>query len=85
MIIFTKHALDKFEVLERHGVKINKEQVIATIEAPDLIDNSRLPLLIAQSDLDETHVLRVVFKKEDDIIKIITFYPGRKSQYEKRG
>jgi hypothetical protein len=37
-----------------------------------------MPLLIAQKAIDEKHVLRVVFKKENGIIKIITFYPARK-------
>lgn len=83
MIFFTKHAENKFEVLGRHGVRISKNQVIETVKKPDLIDESRLPLLIAQGDLDQNHVLRVVYKQEDDVVKVITFYPGRKRQYEK--
>lgn len=82
MIIFTKHAREKFKVLRRHKFLVSQERVIQTIEEPDLIDNSHLPLLIAQRKIDRNHVLRVVFKKERDIIKIITFYPGRTEQYE---
>lgn len=47
------------------------------------IDYSRSPLLIAQRKFDKTHILRVVYKQEGDLIKIITFYPGRSTQYEK--
>jgi len=83
IIYFTKHAKDKFEILKRHNFLISKKQVIKTIESPDLIDKSRLPLLIAQRKIDKTHVIRVVYKKEFDTIKIITFYPGRKIQYGK--
>ncbi|NCO15564.1 DUF4258 domain-containing protein [Candidatus Wolfebacteria bacterium CG18_big_fil_WC_8_21_14_2_50_39_7] len=83
MIIFTKHARDKFGILKRHKFLISKNQVIKTIEEPDLIDNSRLPLLIAQRKIDRDYVLRVVYKQEFGIIKVITFYPGRRKQYEK--
>ncbi|OGZ56140.1 MAG: hypothetical protein A3H64_03095 [Candidatus Ryanbacteria bacterium RIFCSPLOWO2_02_FULL_45_11c] len=83
-IRFTKHADEKFVTLARHGVRISRKKVITTVQDPDLIDHSHTPLFIAQGILDKAHVLRVVYKKEQQIIKIITFYPGRKSQYEKR-
>ncbi len=82
-IIFTKHAEDKFAVLLRHKVKLSRSFVIKTVREPELIDRSRLPLLIAQRRFDANRVLRVVYKKEEDRLKIITFYPGRRSQYEK--
>ncbi len=84
MIVFTRHARNKFEILKRHKFLVSERQVIKTIEKPDLIDYSRFPLLIAQRKFDKEHVLRVVYKKEDGVIKIITFYPGRKEHYEKQ-
>jgi len=84
MIIFTKHAKDKFEILKRHKFYISEKQVLETIEKPDLIDYTRAPILIAQRKFDKKHVLRVVYKKESQVIKIITFYPGRKEQYAKK-
>ncbi len=83
MIIFTKHARDKFEVFKRHKFSITERQVLKTVEKPDLIDKSRLLLLIAQRKIGKNHVLRVVYKQEFGAIKIITFYPARKKQYEK--
>ena len=83
MIYFTKHAQDKFDILEKHKFYISKEQVAETVTNPEKIDNFHSPLIIAQSKFDKTHVLRVVYKPEDDLIKIITFYPGRRKQYEK--
>ena len=82
MIVFTKHAKDKFTILKRHNFIASREQVIEAINNPDLIDRSRIPLLIAQKKIDKTHVLRVVYKEELGIKKVITFYPGRTSQYE---
>jgi len=52
-IIFTKHAGDKFKILKKHKFSVSKNQVIKTIENPDLIDNSRLPLLIAQQKMSK--------------------------------
>ena len=80
-IFFTKHALDKFETLKKHKFIVFKRKVMETLERPDLIDYSRLPLLIAQSKIDKDHVLRVVYKEEKGVIKVITFYPGRSKNY----
>ena len=84
MIKFTKHALDKFVVLRKHNFAVTKKQIIEIVLNPEKIDHSRLPLLIAQKKIDRQHVLRVVYKKESGDIKIITFYPGRTKDYEKR-
>lgn len=83
MIHFTKHALEKFIILKQHGVVIQKSAVITTITDPERIDHSRLPLKIAQRNFDKSHVLRVVYKEQGDTKIVITFYPGRKTQYEK--
>ena len=83
MIYFTKHAQDKFDILNKHKFYISKKQVIETIKNPEKIDHSRLPLIIAQREFDKTHVLRVVYKQEEGLTKVITFYPGRSKQYEK--
>ena len=80
---FTVHALRKFALLRRHGVSVSKRQVVKALEKPERIDYSRLPLLIAQVGWDKRRVLRVVYKVEGGTKIVITFYPGRKSQYEK--
>lgn len=81
-IYFTKHARAKLIVLKRHNFTVSLDQIKDTITNPELIDESRLPLLIAQKSIDLTHVLRVVYKQESDTKIVITFYPGRKKQYE---
>ncbi|PIS39504.1 MAG: hypothetical protein COT33_01630 [Candidatus Nealsonbacteria bacterium CG08_land_8_20_14_0_20_38_20] len=77
-IFWTKHAQEKFEILEKQGFMIKRELVEKTLKLAELIDNSQFPLLVAQKSIDEKHILKVVFKKEGGIIKIITFYPMRK-------
>lgn len=83
MITFTKHAIEKFSVLTRHGFSVTEQQVLDVLHDPERIDYSRLPLFIAQRSIDDTHVLRVVYKKKQEEIRVITFYPGRKKQYER--
>ena len=84
MIRFTKHARQKFKILGLHYFNISKKQVLNVLQRPDLIDYSRLPLLIAQRKFDQSHVLRVVYKEEDSDKVMITFYPGRIKQYERK-
>lgn len=83
-IRFTRHAVDKFTILRRHGLTILRKKVVGTVEKPEHLDYNRFPLLIAQSNFDKNRVLRVVYKIVGRTIVVITFYPGRKSQYEKR-
>ncbi len=84
MIIFTKHAKEKFGILKKHKFIVSEKKVLDALQKPDVIDYSRLPLLIAQRKFDRTHVLRVVYKEEQGIIKVITFYPGRIKNYGKK-
>lgn len=83
MIRFTQHALRKFELFKRHDLRISQGAVIRTVNHPDEVDYSRFPVRIAQHSFDTAHVLRVVYKEENEEKLIVTFYIGRKSRYEK--
>lgn len=84
MVVFTKHAKEKFAILARHGFRVTEIIVRDAILYPQKIDDSRSPLIIAQAAFDASRVLRVVYRQEGTVKTIITFYPGRKSQYEKK-
>lgn len=83
-IRFTRHALDKFYILRSHGVRVLRSHVVRTVCEPERVDYSQLPFKIAQRAFDKNYVLRVVYKEQNGVKTIITFYPGRKSQYEKK-
>jgi hypothetical protein len=83
MIVFTKHALEKFSILKRHGVSVTEDEIRQALTNPSSVDHSRHPLLIAQVSFDAKRVLRVVYKQVGSVKRVITFYPGRKKQYEK--
>lgn len=69
MIYFTKYAEQKFEILNKHKVYFTKEQIEDTIKLPDKI-SKKGKYLSAKKDK-----VKIVYKKEGDLIKVITFYP----------
>ena len=81
-IIFTEHAELKFKDLEKQGFKLVKVQVEDAINIPQDIRESTKGLLIAQRAIDETHMIRVIYEKKEDSIRVITFYPTRRRKYE---
>ncbi|MBI1754926.1 hypothetical protein HY250_00860 [Candidatus Azambacteria bacterium] len=80
MTHFTHYADHKFEVLRRHGFVVERESVMQVLELPDIIDDTRRPLVYAQRKIDTHHTLRVVFKNEAGATRVITFYPVRHEQ-----
>ena len=79
---FTKHAQQKFVIVRSSGFQIIRNQVQQTIVSPIKVEDRLDGTYIATSIFDERHVLRVVYRYEDDIIVIITFYPGRRKAYK---
>lgn len=79
----SKHIIkDKIPLLAKRGFKVNLRKIKEVVVNPDHIDSeSDTPKIIASKDFDTKHILRVVYKIEDDIIKIITVYPAEKGRY----
>lgn len=81
-IIYTKHALEKFNTLEKHGWKISKLKVSQTIRKPEWLGKSRIGQYAAMSMLDQNHILRIIYDRIGRDVKVITFHPARKDKYE---
>ena len=77
MILFTRYANDKFALLERHGFVVTKVQVEQVLKTPDAVDSSHAPVHIAQLRVNDERVLKAAYKKEGDIVKVLTFYPRK--------
>lgn len=69
MLYFTKYAENKFDILNKHKVFFTREQIENTVGAPDKI-SKKGKLLTAQKEN-----VKVIYKKEAGVIKIITFFP----------
>ncbi len=82
-IEFSLHSLLKIEILKAHGVDVSKETIEDIVRNPDKIDMGYKEKRIAQKGLDDAHVLRVIYEEFPDKKYVITFYPGRRSRYEK--
>lgn len=81
-IIFIPHAQRKFKLLEKYGFFIREEKVITIVKTPERVIPGKKGRRIAQSRINDNHVLRVVFEEKEDKIEVITFYPGRRNRYE---
>lgn len=81
-IELNQHAVLKIEVLATHGITISPEIIIDTIRSPEKVEFSGGEKYIAQKRLNETLVLRCVYREYADRILVITHYPVRRSRYE---
>lgn len=71
-------------MLEKHSFKpkVTKKMISGVIKNPEHKDTtSDFPNIIVSGSIDDSHVLRVVYKKEDDIIIVITFHPAEQGRY----
>lgn len=69
MLYFTKYAENKFDILNKHKVFFTREQVEDAVSAPDRPGKKSGHLTAKKEGL------KVIYKKEAGVIKIITFYP----------
>lgn len=71
MIYFTKYAENKFDILNKHQVFFTREQIEETINLADKTTHQGKYWAAAKENI------KVLFKKEGEIIKVITFYPTK--------
>ena len=69
MIHFTRYAENKFEILNKHKIFFTREQIVDTVATPDKITKKGSYLAARKENI------KVVYKKQGDIIKIVAFYP----------
>ncbi|MDD4900939.1 MAG: hypothetical protein PHS62_02380 [Patescibacteria group bacterium] len=69
MFYFTKYAENKFDILNRHKVFFTREQIEDALATPDK-QGRKSGLFSAEKE-----GIKVIYKKEAGIVKVITFYP----------
>jgi hypothetical protein len=77
---FTRHAVEKFDVLKRYGFEVSERQVVDAVLNPARLEK-RDGQFFAVKLLDSKHVLRVVYEKRKGFLVVITFYPVRRERY----
>ncbi len=73
MIYFTAYADQKFNLLNEHQVFIRKEQVEDIVQSPDKRGKIGKYLTV------EKDKVKVIYEREAEVLKIITFYPIKNS------
>lgn len=82
-IVLTKHVIkEKIPRIKSLGWDITRAQIRQTVRKPKWKGISRFGQSTAMSLLDDSHILRIVFEREDDIIRVITIHPARIGKYE---
>jgi hypothetical protein len=79
-IRFTKHAREKFALLERYGFPLAEAAVKGTILNPSRVERRRGQVL-ATRPLDEEYAIRVVYRFINDNILVVTFYPVKRKRF----
>lgn len=82
-IVYTKHVLqDSIPRFRRLGWIITKTKIKQTVTKPKWRGITRSNQPTAMSLMDKTHILRVIFEKNHDIIRVITAHIARRGTYE---
>ncbi len=79
-IRFTKHAREKFALLEKYGFPLDEAAVRGTILNPSHVDRRRGQVL-AIRPFDEEYAIRVVYRLINDNIVVVTFYPVKRKRF----
>lgn len=77
-IVISKHARERIKTYN-----LTEKLVKETVEKPDEIVEGYENTKIAHKLLKD-HILRVVYTKEKNNIKIVTVYPAKKERYFKK-
>lgn len=82
-IVLTRHVLeDKIPRIKALGWKISEAKIKQTIVKPKWKGMTKFNQETTMSLLDKGHILRVIFERENDIIRVITIHPARRGTYE---
>lgn len=71
MVYFTKYSEQKFNILNKYKVYFTKEQIEDCLKLPDKVSKKGKCLAARKENI------KVVYKKEGGVVKVVTFYPVR--------
>lgn len=69
MLYFTKYAEEKFLILNKYKVFFTREQIEDTVNTPNKTEKNGAHFSC------EKDGIKVILKKENNISKVITFFP----------
>ena len=75
MILFTAYANKKFDILKRHGCVITRESVCDAVGSVLGEEATGQTLFFAEKKTDQGYAVRVAYRTEAGVARVITFYP----------
>lgn len=82
--VYKRHAEEKLRETEPKRLHITKKLITKILDTPDAIDMSDEPVRIAMGKLSSHHTLCIVYRYEENVMHIITFFPARRGRYESK-
>lgn len=83
-VIYTKHAIDKFRTRESKQFKITKKSVEEVVLRATYRQELPTGVIRAVGKLKQNYSLVVVYKRLNEMVKIVTFFPAEKGRYESK-
>lgn len=82
--VYTLHAKLKLKFPEIKKLGITKRKIQKVVENPTALDKSEDPVYIVIGKLTGKLSLCVAYRKVEEGIRVITFYPAEKGRYESK-
>ena len=82
MVLFTKHSEEKLKTKAAKRLKITRQRILRLLDKPLIEEQLPKGIIRAVGVLDQVHTLCIVYKWENGIMKVITFFPAKKGRYE---
>lgn len=82
--IYTLHAELKLKRLDIQNLSITKDKIQQVLENPLALDKSEDPVYIVIGRLTDKLSLCVAYRRVEEGIRVITFYPAEKGRYESK-
>lgn len=82
--IYTIHAELKLKRSDIQKLGITRAKIQQVLENPVALDKSEDPVYIVIGELTNKLSLCVAYRKVEEGIRIITFYPAEKGRYESK-
>lgn len=82
--VYTFHAEQKLKFPEIKKLGITKRKIQKVVENPIALDKSEDPVYIVIGRLTDKLSICVAYRRVEEGIRIITFYPAEKGRYESK-
>jgi hypothetical protein len=81
-IVYTKHSEEKLLRPDIKKFKVTKTLIRSILQGKENGGITKYGELVKMGNLDEFHILRIIYVIIENQYKVITFYVARKGRYE---